>query len=57
MEFLQMRFDYGDSQYSIVQSVYVNVIFDASLDELCPECSIKMQTLAPPNDGWSDNQA
>jgi len=57
MEFLQMRFDYGDSQYSIVQSVYVNVIFDASLDELCPECSIKMQTLAPPNDGWSDQQA
>jgi len=57
MEFLQMRFDYGDSQYSIVQSVYVNVIFDANLDELCPECSIKMQTLAPPNDGWSDNQA
>jgi len=57
MEFLQMRFDYGDSQYDIVQSVYVNVVFDASLDELCPECSIKMQTLAPPNDGWSDQQA
>ena len=47
MEFLQMRFDYGNSQYSIVQSVYVNVIFETSLDELCPECSIKMQTLVP----------
>jgi hypothetical protein len=57
MEFLQMRFDYGDSLCSIVQSVYVNVVFDASLDELCPECSIKMQTLAPPNEGWSDKQA
>jgi hypothetical protein len=57
MEFLQMRFDYGDSQYDIVQSVYVNVVFDPSLDELCPECSLKMQTLAPPNDGWSDKQA
>ena len=57
MEFLQMRFDYGNSQYSIVQSVYVNVIFDTSLDELCPECSIKMQTLAPPNDGWTEQQA
>ncbi|AJM92193.1 hypothetical protein [Nitrosopumilus piranensis] len=57
MEFLQMRFDYGHSHCDIVQSVYVNVIFDASLDELCPECSIKMQTLAPPNDGWSEKQA
>jgi len=57
MEFLQMRFEYGDSLYSIVQSVYVNVIFDTSLDELCPECSIKMETLAPPNEGWSDRQA
>jgi len=56
MEFLQMRFDYGMSQYGIVQSVYVNIIFDTSLDELCPECSIKMQTIAPPNDGWSDKQ-
>ena len=57
MEFLQMRFDYGYSKYSIVQSVYVNVIFDTNLDELCPECSIKMETLAPPNGGWSDRQA
>lgn len=57
MEFLQMRFDYGNSPYDIVQSVYVNIVLDTSLDELCPECSIKMQTLAPPNDGWSDKQA
>ena len=57
IEFLQMRFDYGNSQYTIVQSVYVNVIFDPNLDRLCPECSIKMETLAPPNDGWSDKQA
>jgi len=47
MEFLQMRFDYGLSQYSIVQSVYVSVILDDSLDGLCPECSIKMATLVP----------
>ena len=47
MEFLQMRFDYGVSQYDIVQSVYVAILFDASLDELCPECSIKMETLVP----------
>jgi len=57
MEFLQMRFDYGVSIYDIVQSVYVNVIFDTSLDELCPECSLKMQTIVPPSDGWSDKQA
>lgn len=64
MEFLQMRFDYGLSRYDIVQSVYVNVIFDTDLDELCPECSLKMQTLAPPrspyiheDNCWSDQQA
>jgi len=57
LEFLQMRFEYGLSQYSIVQSVYVNIIFDTNLDELCPECSLKMQTLAPPKDGWTDQQA
>ncbi len=57
MEFLQMRFDYGMSQYSIVQSVYVNILFDTSLDELCPECSLKMQTIAPPNGDWSEQQA
>lgn len=56
MKFLQMRFDYGDSQFSIVQSVYVNIVFDPSLDELCPECSLKMQTLAPPESSWSEQQ-
>lgn len=25
--------------------MYVTILFDASLDELCPECSIKMETL------------
>ena len=54
-EFLQMRLDYGNSQYSIVQSEYVNVILDPSLDELCPECSFKMRTLVP--DDWSPQQA
>lgn len=52
LEFLQMRLDYGDSKYSIVQSVYLNIVFDPSLDELCPECSLKMQTLSPPEQ-WS----
>jgi len=47
MEFLQMRFDYGLSQYDIVQSAYVNIILDADIDCICPECSLKMQTLAP----------
>ena len=47
MEFLQMRFDYGMSPYGIVQSVYVTILFDVSLDELCPGCSIKMETLVP----------
>lgn len=57
MEFLQMRFDYGHSHYDIVQSVYINIILDPNLDEICPECSLKMQTLAPPDRGWSDEQA
>ena len=47
MEFLQMRFDYGISQYDIVQSAYVNIILDCDIDCICPECSLKMQTLAP----------
>jgi|APSaa5957512535_1039671.scaffolds.fasta_scaffold10552_5 hypothetical protein len=47
MEFLQMRFDYGISQYDIVQSAYVNIILDTDIDCICPECSLKMQTLAP----------
>jgi len=56
MEFLQMRFDYGKSQYDIVQSVYVNVILDHSLDRLCPECTMEMEILTPPDTGWSDQQ-
>lgn len=57
MEFLQMRFDYGESQFGIVQSVYVNIIFDPDMDCLCPECTMKMETLTPFDSGWSDNQA
>ncbi len=56
MKFLQMRFDYGVSTYDIVQSVYVNVIFDTNLDELCPECSLKMQSIVPPNKELSERQ-
>ena len=57
LEFLQMRLDYGNSKYDIVQSVYVSIIFDGSLDVLCPECSLKMQTIVPPSNGWSEQQA
>ena len=56
MEFLQMRFEYGHDPYTIVQSDYVNLIFDRSLDELCPSCTAKMQTLTEPDDGWSKIQ-
>ena len=51
--FLQMRFDYGNSQYSIVQSEYVTVILDPDLEQLCPEDSSKMQTLTPATD-WHE---
>jgi len=47
MEFLQMRLDYGTSQYDIVQSVYLNIIFNPSLDDLCPDCSLKLLTVVP----------
>ena len=56
-EFLQMRFDYGKSQFDIVQSVYVNIVFDHNLDDLCPECTSKMLTITPPDSGWSDKQS
>ena len=55
MEFLQMRFEYGLSQFDIVQSVYVSIILDPSIDCLCPECTVKMETLTPPDTGWSDD--
>ena len=51
-----MRFEYGNSQFDIVQSVYVNIILDASLDCLCPECTMKMETLTPSDTGWSREQ-
>ncbi len=56
MEFLQMRFDYGGTSSSIVQSVYVNIIFDTGLEELCPSCTMKMETIVPPEGGWSEKQ-
>ncbi|MGY5144182.1 MAG: hypothetical protein ACW9XH_06840 [Candidatus Nitrosopumilus sp. bin_32a] len=56
MEFLQMRFDYGHSSNDIVQSVYVIVVFDPSVDCLCPECSLKMETAVPPDGGWTEQQ-
>ncbi len=54
-KFLQMRFDYGKSASCIVQSEYITIILDSSIDELCPECSLKLRTLVP-ND-WSPQQA
>jgi len=56
MEFLQMRFEYGSSQYDIVQSVYANIIFDRSFDCICPECTAKMETLTPCDRGWSEQE-
>lgn len=52
--FLQMRFDYGDSPLYIVQSEYVNIVFDSDIDTLCPECSAKLRTLVPVD--WGDEQ-
>ena len=51
--FLQMRLDYGRSEHSMVLSEYVCIILDPNETELCPECSVKMKTLVPPDD-WSD---
>ncbi len=45
--FLQMRFDYGNSPYDIVVSEYHSIILDTNLDELCPECSQKLQVAVP----------
>ena len=44
MEFLQMRFEYGKSQFDIVQSVYVNIIYSYTKDLvwMCPECDGKI---------------
>jgi len=50
-----MRFEYGFSQFDIVQSVYLSIILDPSIDCLCPECTVKMETLTPPDAGWSDD--
>jgi len=57
MDFLQMRFDYGDSQFNIVQSVYINIILNHDMDCLCPECTLKMKTVVPCDSGWSDEKS
>jgi len=56
LEFLQIRLDYGNSQYSIVQSEYLNIILDSDLSQLCPECSEKMEILIPPEEWSYENQ-
>lgn len=56
-QFLQMRLDYGRSEYSIVLSDYVCIILDPNESELCPECSVKMSTLVPPDDWSEENQS
>ncbi len=53
-QFLQMRFDYI-SPSNIVQSEYLTIILDTSIEELCPECSQKLRTLVPKE--WSSQQA
>ncbi len=57
MEFFQMRFDYGHSRHTIVQSEYVNIILNPDLEKLCPECSIKMETIIPNEERWTEDQA
>ena len=44
---IQMRFDYGNSSNSIIQSDYHLLKLDTSLDELCTFCSQKMLGLVP----------
>lgn len=54
--FLQMRFDYGNSPYDIVVSEYHSIVLDTNLDELCPECSQKLQVAVPiDRDGAGSN--
>ena len=55
-KFLQMRLDYGKSSSSMVLSEYVCIILDPNESELCPECSVKMKTLVPPDDWSEENQ-
>ena len=46
-ELLQMRLDYSDSKGHIVQSEYLNIIFDRNLTNLCPECTLNMRAIVP----------
>ena len=49
-ELLQMRLDYSDSKGHIVQSEYLNIIFDRNLTNLCPECTLNMRAVVPNED-------
>ena len=42
-----MRLDYSDSKGHIVQSEYLNIIFDRNLTNLCPECTLNMRAVVP----------
>tara|TARA_B110000495_G_C22796838_1_gene465527 strand:+ start:111 stop:620 length:510 start_codon:yes stop_codon:yes gene_type:complete len=45
-----MRLDYSDSKGHIVQSEYLNIIFDRNLTNLCPECTLNMRAIVPNED-------
>jgi hypothetical protein len=49
-ELLQMRLDYSNSKGHIVQSEYLNIIFDRNLTNLCPECTLNMRAVVPNDD-------
>jgi len=42
-----MRLDYSDSKGCIVQSDYLNIIFNQNLTNLCPECTLNMRAIVP----------
>jgi len=46
-ELLQMRLDYSDSKGGIVQSEYLNIVFNQNLTNLCPECTLNMRAIVP----------
>ncbi len=49
-ELLQMRLDYSDSKGHIVQSEYLNIVFNQNLTNLCPECTLNMRAVVPNED-------
>ena len=40
-----------------MQSDYLVVILDHSLECLCPECFPELEVLVPPDSGWSDAES